>query len=255
MANECNCRCTAVGGKVCFDECQINRIESFRYNANLPEGTTADIFRFKACGVAYDCSSPIPSGFPPGIAIEDCTANVKATIYRYDLCNPGFTGVSSPTLLDEDLPMITGIPLTVVGGGRMSNGRESKIFCADITYIVTGVETLYDPFAASESEGWPTICYSVQTEINCSTDPTPLPLAPDNSNDPCRGCQTTTIICISRPPTVDWFGWPPGDFVGNHTDTNYVLVSQKVQEIQNTYPEQPGVYQGGYLNTSGLDLV
>lgn len=247
MANECNCRCTAVGGKVCFDECQIGRVDSFRYQVqSLGPNDVADVFRFKVCGVAYDCSSePTPSGFSPGPPIEDCTANVKVTIPSYN----GFPGLPpNPTLIDQDLPMITGIPLTVVDAGS-----NVKAFCADITYMVTGVETLLDPFV--EVGGWPEICYHVQTEINCSTDSTPLPLAPNNSNDPCRGCQSNTIICISTVPTVDWFNIPPEDFVDNPTDTNYVLVSQKVQEIQNSYPEQPGVYQGGYLSPSGLDLV
>jgi hypothetical protein len=238
-----------VGGKVCFDECQIGRVDSFRYVAStFGPNATADVFRFKACGIAYDCSSePTPPGFQPGPAIEDCTANVKVTIPSYD----GFPGLPpGPTLIDQDLPIITGIPLSVVDAGP-----NIKAFCADITYMVTGVETLFNPFVEPESRGWPEICYHVQTEINCSNDSTPLPLAPDNSNDPCRGCQSNTIICIATPPTVDWFNTPPEDFVDNPTDTNYILVTQKVQEIQNSYPEQPGVYQGGYLNPSGLDLV
>lgn len=245
MANECNCRCTAVGGKVCFDDCQISRVDFLRYDSDRFD-KIVDFFRFKACGVAYDCSSePTPPGFQPGPAIENCTANIKVTIPSYR----GFPGIPpDPTLIDQEFPIVSGVPLTIV-----NSGPNTKLFCADISYIVTGVETLFNPFVTDANDGWPEICYHVQTEINCSNDPTPLPSAPNNSNNPCRGCQSTTIICTSGPPYVDWFNDP--NFVDSPTDTNYVLVTQKVQEIQNSYPEQPGVYQGGYLNPSGLDLV
>lgn len=257
MANNCNCNCD----NWCFGSCSVQVRDAYRTTPGDGAGTGVwpqldavyDTISMRLCLQLYRCddeyeeaqSNPlfpfvdIPSPEFP------CYINITGVDWANhgDCCGPPTT-----------CPILTGIPLR-----NWEEGVIEDTFCADIAYVIPNVNTglLTDGDYVSQQ------CYSIYWEVVCDSgiepfaggNPDELPPSTPQSN-PCVGCEgTRQVICVDNVEPEQYRGpWDDesGKIYPIDANPNWIPVRRKAKEWQSKYPDQEGVYKGGYVTPSGL---
>jgi hypothetical protein len=245
MANNCNCGCD----DWCFGSCSIQVRDAYRTTPGSGAGTGVwpqltgvyDTISMKLCVQLYRCDDAYEEAKnKPLFPFVDIPAPENQ-------CYVNISGLDMVNLGDTFCPPITGIPLRA-----WEEGVLEDTFCANIAYVIPNVNTgtLIPPHNEQ--------CYAIYYEVVCDSGIEPFSYnRTDNPGvtDPCVSCANIATVCIDNVKPEQWRGpWDDesGKIYPTNANPNWIPVRRKAQEWQNTYPDQSGVYKGGYVTPSGL---
>lgn len=247
MANECNCGCD----NWCFGSCSIQVRDAYRTTPGSGAGTglwpqlsgVYDTISMKLCLQLYRCDYFYQqSRDNPFMEVPEVPFPCYVNITGVDVYHDG---------ADEIVcPLVTGIPIRA-----WEEGTLEDTFCANITYVIPNVNTGVPYFSGDlPIESW-NQCYDIYHEVVCDSGIEPFPLGVFPSTNSCIGCQDKVRVCVDNVAPAEYRGpWDDesGRIYPTNANPNWIPVRRKAQEWQNTYPDQSGVYKGGYVTPSGL---